>query len=102
MPVTFRPSVLERARFVHDAHGKEFLEALYETSATRHRTIPAGKIVWRTQLGHATEERIQDDDAWDEPVPYAADRMKPIQERATGLLRVCLMANLSSQLSRWR
>lgn len=75
----FTASVRERARFVHDAHVTEFLETLYETSTTRHRTIPAGRIVWRAQLGHATEERSQDDVVWDEQVPYAADRMKPMR-----------------------
>lgn len=74
----FSNSVKRKARFVHERRVITFLNTLLETSNQRHRHISAGKYIWRAQLGCATEERMQDDAVWDEPVAYPPVRMKPL------------------------
>lgn len=78
----FSNSVRRQARFVHERHVITFLNTLLETSKQRHRRISEGKYVWRAQLGYATEERMQDDVVWDEPVAYPPERMKPLSHVA--------------------
>lgn len=62
---------------MHEKHVLTFLNTLLETSKQRHRCISEGKYVWRAQLGCDFEERMQNDDVWDEPVAYPPERMKP-------------------------
>ena len=73
----FSDSVERRVRFVHERHVITFLNTLLDTSKQRHRRISEGKYVWRAQLGCTTEERMQNDAVWDEPVAYPPERMKP-------------------------
>ncbi len=44
--------------------------------------LPAGKVAWRAQLGYRLEEREQDGVTFDEPAPYAPERMKPLRSSA--------------------
>ncbi len=75
---TFCSSVRHKSRFVHDRAVGNFLSTLHETSKDRHRRVSAGKYVWRAQLGNAVRVLTQDDIEYDDPVPYAAGRMKPL------------------------
>jgi hypothetical protein len=75
--VRFSESVRHSSRYIHGQYVNEFLATLLQTSNARHRTLAAGKFLWRAQLGGAANEREQDGVVWDELVPYQSERMAP-------------------------
>ncbi len=87
--MNFSESVKRRARFVFDEDVTRFLDALFETSNSRHHVISKNKYVWRAQLGNSTvvvEEKSGDSEessyCYEDLIPYPADRMKPKRESA--------------------
>lgn len=78
----FSNAVRYRSRFVQDKHVTAFLRAASESAASRVVTIEKEKAVWRAQVGHALDPREQDGVEYDEPVPFPADRMKPLRHTA--------------------
>lgn len=74
--------VRENTRYVRDSEGERFLAAVRTTAEKRVESIPAGSFVWRAQLGHDLEERVQDGEYFDVPTPHPTDRMKPLKGRA--------------------
>lgn len=80
--MSFAYAVQHTSRFVHDKSVTAFLDTLFETSKHRHRKISCDKYVWRAQLGATTQDMVQDDVEYTEPVPYPAERMKPLPRMA--------------------
>ena len=84
----FARHVKTTSRYLRDEHSTRFLEAVLETSATRHLAAPAGTGLWRAQLGPVpgmesiTDEHGIEIDAIERPEPYSACRMKPQGDRA--------------------
>lgn len=78
----FERMVRENTRYVRDSEGERFLAAVHATAMKRVDSIPAGSFVWRAQLGHVLEERVQGGERFDVSVPLPADRMKPLRDRA--------------------
>jgi hypothetical protein len=78
----FSNAIRYRARFFHDRRVQTFLRAVTATADARVMTLKAGKALWRAQLGHGVEHREQNGQNYDEPVPYAPMRMKPLRHSA--------------------
>ena len=78
----FSSAVRFQARFIHDQRVTSFLRAITATSKSRIYAIPKDKALWRAQVGHDLDPREQDGIEYDEPVPFKADRMKPLRHAA--------------------
>jgi hypothetical protein len=72
-----------RTRYVHHPEVEEFLHTIRESCKKRIETIPAERVWWRAQLGHAYRPMYEEGKyLYDEPAPYPAERMKPLRDRA--------------------
>lgn len=78
----FSQAVRYRSRFVHDRNVNGFLRAATASAAGRVVTIETGKALWRAQVGHDLDPRVQDGVEYDEPVPFSAERMRPLRYAA--------------------
>lgn len=78
----FARAVRLRSRFLHDEQVIAFLQAVSDSTGCRCKVFPAGTVLWRAQLGHDWRKRYHDEETWDEPAPYNADRMKPRRDSA--------------------
>jgi hypothetical protein len=79
----FEAAVKYKSRHIPIPETADFLAALFETSAHRHRRITRRGAVWRAQLGYVPGEFDEDAQALDIDRPYPADRMKPLAHAAT-------------------
>lgn len=79
---SFSETVRHRARFIYDYNVRHFLSAVATTAERRVFELPQGKALWRAQVGHAWEDREQDNVNYLEPVPFPSDRMKPLRGSA--------------------
>ncbi|MDI6753247.1 MAG: RES family NAD+ phosphorylase [Thermodesulfobacteriota bacterium] len=73
----FAQATTRRTRYVHDPGVEEFLQTVRESCKKQIETIPANRVWWRAQLGHAHQPMYEDED-----FPYPAERMKPLRDRA--------------------
>lgn len=78
----FSETLRYRARFIHDRRVRDFLSAVAASAEQRVFEVIEGKALWRAQIGHGLEEHEQDDIRYKEPVPFSADRMKPLRNSA--------------------
>ncbi len=78
----FSQTVRYRTRFIYDRRVRRFLTAVAASAKRRVSHVQQGKALWRAQVGHELDEREQDDVKYDEPVPFPAERMKPLQNTA--------------------
>jgi hypothetical protein len=79
----FRDRVLTSHRYILDADSDEFLTTLREQARARELKMPAGKILWRAQLGCDRKPVMEgDEEIADEPIGYGPERMKPLKDRA--------------------
>ena len=78
----FSETVRYRARFIHDSRVLDFLAAVAASAENRLFQLPMGKALWRAQVGHDWEAREQNDVRYDQPVPFNAERMKPLRSSA--------------------
>src|ERR1019366_2899139 len=79
----FSTAVKHSSRYVHNEEVLTFLDTLIETSGGRHRRITKRNyVVWRAQVGGATDEFEDNGRTWEELVPYEPDRMKPLRHAA--------------------
>jgi RES domain len=78
----FSHAVRFRSRFIHDRQVATFLRAISATAKQRVTALSSGKALWRAQVGHALDPRKQDGVEYDEPVPFNAERMKPLRSSA--------------------
>lgn len=75
-------------RHILDSESLKFLDALVANSDDRKKTIKAGTILWRAQLGNGWREEIVRDDqgevieSFDLPTCFSPDRMKPLPNKA--------------------
>lgn len=76
----FEKEVTLQSRYLRSPQATQFLEAAVATCRHRLRTINAGSIFWRAQIGH----RWTDDAAAGKriPLPHPEARMKPWDDRA--------------------
>jgi hypothetical protein len=77
---TFARFVIATRRYVRDAEQDEFLQTVLATSDSRQELIEPSTILYRAQR-HKPDDAIFD--AHGQPLPYDADRMKPLRWRAT-------------------
>jgi hypothetical protein len=84
--VRFTGSVDHRFRYALTKETRKFLDVLYKTSSTRHRTLNVNEALWRAQRGYVNRNsRLGDVDIEiivENPLPYSASRMKPLQHAA--------------------
>ena len=78
----FSQAVRFRSRFLHDDVVKAFLQAITDSTEKRSVVLTPGKVVCRAQLGHDWRKRNQAGISWDEPIPFSAERMKPLRNSA--------------------
>jgi hypothetical protein len=75
----FAASVKHDRRFLYEVKVERFLNAVFETSASRTSPLQGGSILWRAQLG--SNWRIRDKggpEEMEEEIPFFEDRMKPL------------------------
>jgi hypothetical protein len=75
----FAASVKHDRRFIYERNVENFLDAVFETSASRTAPLKAGSILWRAQLG--SEWRTRDKgqpEEMEEEIPFFENRMKPL------------------------
>lgn len=78
----FARSVSRDYRYIRSQEVEEFLQVVLETSHSRRAEIPAGRLFWRAQVGHAWRPMSSDSD--DEiPCAFPRERMKPLAGRAS-------------------
>jgi hypothetical protein len=80
----FAKKVRSSRRSILDEEDQQFLCALlHEAEADRRTVIPAGRVLWRAQLGYELEPLIQDGEYFgDLPGPFHQRRMLPLTDRA--------------------
>jgi len=76
----FAREIGSRSRYVRSAESQRFLDAVAATSGARVRSVDAGTIYWRAQVGHGWQR----DGAGGRKVrgPHPRERMKPLSDRA--------------------
>ena len=75
----FSRSVKLESRYIHSASATEFLSNVLATCKDRLKTVNAGTIFWRSQLGNDWKQYMQDDiEVLEEPTPFPPKRMIPI------------------------
>lgn len=86
--IGFEESVKRRTRYLYESDVHDFLAAVRATSSSRLRKISKDRILWRAQLGHASQPVILDAaKVWTQrvsgpleiglPAPFPPDRMLP-------------------------
>src|SRR5258706_920986 len=78
----FSTAVRYHTRFIYDRRVRQFLSAVAASARRRVSRVEQGKALWRAQVGHDLQEREQDEFKYDEPVPFEAERMKPLRHTA--------------------
>lgn len=78
----FSRAVRFHSRFFHDDAVKAFLQAVTDSTEKRCVVMSPDKVVCRAQVGHDWRELNQEGISWDEPIPYSAERMKPLRNSA--------------------
>ncbi len=78
----FAYSVMRQARYVFPKEVDEFLNNVLKTSQGRSKTLKEGSNLWRAQHGYRWRTLKQDSFTFEVPVPYPADRMKPLNHSA--------------------
>ena len=78
----FSNAVRYQSRFFQDRRINAFLRALSDSAERRVLTIGTTKALWRAQVGFDNEEQTLDGVTYEEPVPYKAERMKPLRTSA--------------------
>jgi hypothetical protein len=84
----FKKEVLNNSRYVRSERSQKFLEALVATASSRSKKLKEEQGLWRAQKGSRRykEDPGQGSDSEvvvDVPLPYAQDRMKPEENKAT-------------------
>ena len=70
-------------RYIHNPDVNEFLSVVLKTSKDRIRTIKAGSIFCRSQLGNNWRSIVENgEEIADEPAPLPKERMKPVKKEA--------------------
>ena len=75
----FEAAVRTKMRYIYDSDVKVFLDAVLATGYKRVQVIPPAVYFWRAQLGN---EWYQPNEYVEEPIPYAAERMKPLKDQS--------------------
>jgi len=79
----FADSVKKKARYIQQPEVLAFLDTLKSSWATRAFPLGDDKYVWRAQIGcDLAPVYDHDEHIADEPLPFAADRMKPLKDGA--------------------
>lgn len=60
----FVVAVRRKGRFIHSAEVSDFLNVLRATAAKRVLEIPAGKCLWRAQIGHSWKRYYSKDNEY--------------------------------------
>ncbi|MBS3850160.1 RES family NAD+ phosphorylase [Devosia sp. BSSL-BM10] len=76
----FASDVIQKRRFLRTDRGEAFLAAVTESSKKRVNLMPAGTELWRAQRG--CNYAPDSDSGTERPVPFPAERMKPLADRA--------------------
>lgn len=77
----FEQSVKHKARFVHDDEAQEFLKIVLETSESRRKTLLAGAVLFRAQLGFSWRtENSGEANEFDIETAHPPERMRPRAE----------------------
>lgn len=76
----FEITVKRNSRFFYDADIEEFFQTILETSKSREENVPAGTILYRSQIGHDWEPYYNDKNVHvaDIECPVDNARMKPL------------------------
>lgn len=82
---TFSRKILHSQRYLHDQETMDFLSEVVNTSESRKRTLKAGDILWRAQLGGDVRTLTDDEgnEIGEEPWPHPKERMCPLEHTAT-------------------
>jgi RES domain-containing protein len=76
----FSHEVIQQQRFLRTERGEAFLAAVAESSDRRVNHMPPGTELWRAQRG--CNYTAEEDSGAERPVPFSAERMKPIADKA--------------------
>jgi hypothetical protein len=79
----FARSVQQQFRYARTPEQEEFLTLVAATSASRSRTMKAGFLLWRAQLGNHWRMQEQNGASFEIAAPYSPERMKPITEKVS-------------------
>lgn len=75
----FEAAVRTKTRYIYDSDVKIFLDAVLATGYKRVQVIPPAAYFWRAQLGNDWDQANK---YVEEPIPYAAERMKPLKDQS--------------------
>lgn len=75
----FARKIKHANRYMHDGETIEFLDEVLKSCGPRVQTLPAGKILWRSQLGSDVRKTTDEDgnEIGEEPCPHPVERMSP-------------------------
>lgn len=79
----FQKTVIQNERYIRSTETQEFLDAVLSTCQERYADIPAGYLLWRSQLGHNWRVTEQDGVEFEDVCPHPSERMKPRKNRAS-------------------
>jgi hypothetical protein len=80
----FSYAVKNKSRYVLGQESQDFLKEIENTCASRVEIIAPNSSMWRAQLGYDEKPYYQDEIHIDDaPVPYSAQRMKPLSNGAS-------------------
>lgn len=75
----FAEAVRGRRRFIQTEATANFLRCISAGSKDREVKAPAGRVLWRAQIGSREWTRTDEQGhRWEEDAPYGPDRMKPL------------------------
>jgi len=74
---SFAAAVKTKQRYIHENDTQNFLDTVLSTLPSRIKTIEEGTPLWRAQKGYKKD--TQNDDI---PMPFLAERMKPLKDKA--------------------
>ena len=75
----FQLSIRHQARYFFDRKARHFLSVVKSTSEKRVTELAVGNVIWRAQVGHAWVPKTYGDSKFEEPAPFAPERMKPLR-----------------------
>lgn len=79
----FDQAVRRESRYARTPQQEEFLKTVAATSHLRSRTMKAGHVLWRAQLGHDWREEHQDEESFEVRTSHPPARMKPLAEKSS-------------------
>jgi hypothetical protein len=80
----FAYKVKNKSRYIRDSDTNEFLSSVITTANKREKSMPAGTILWRSQLGHDWVPQHQEGEyVGDLRCPFSFERMKPLKKSSS-------------------